>query len=126
MGKSKRILKAGKASIIVNEKIGDEKFMRIDFGDVGLKIGDTINFVEKPEIIFIVGSGDGTPGNGGSLIRYKNRKKIGSYSIRYMTKKLLKLENLPEDIDVWEYWTHRGKTLRQIYNERVNKDEFKL
>ena len=73
---------------------------KIDFGTVGVKIGDIIKF-QGNDIFFEVASGNGTPGNGGTLIRYADGSIIGSFSIRYLTRRLMKTE-LTEDIDVFE------------------------
>ena len=94
----------------------DEK---IDFGTIGVKIGDIITF-QGNDTLFSVTSGNGTPGNGGTLIGYADYSIVGSFSIRYLTKRLLGVE-LTDDIDVFELWSYKGRTLRSIYNENIEK-----
>jgi len=92
----------------------DEK---IDFGTIGIKIGDIITF-QGNDTLFSVASGRGIPGNGGTLIRYADERILMSFSIRYLTKRLLGTE-LPDDIDVFELWSYKGRTLRSIYDENI-------
>lgn len=91
----------------------------IDFGTLGLKIGDEICFKPTGEI-FQVGSGNGTPGNGGTLIRLPRpepRSGCSLFSILALSR-LLRGGNLPFDLDVYELWIYEGKTLREIYKKR--------
>ena len=95
----------------------------IDFGTLGLKIGDEICFKPTGEI-FHVGSGNGTPGNGGTLIRLPRpepRSGGSLFSIRALTR-LLRDGNLPYELDVYDLWTYKGKTFREIY-EGIEKIE---
>jgi len=87
---------------------------RIDFGDIGIKIGDEIVFDKQPEIVFVVCSGNGTPGNGGTLIRPKHSTENLNSSIKYITKRLLG-DRFTEDLDIFKLWSHKGETLRSIY-----------
>ncbi len=89
----------------------------IDFGHIGLRIGDAIQFDQRPEIRFIVGSGNGRPGQSGTMVQFKNGRETGYFSLRYMTRKLMGYR-FKEDQDIFELWSHRGKTLRAIYNEK--------
>jgi hypothetical protein len=89
----------------------------IDFGTLGLKIGDEVCFKPTGEI-FHVGSGDGTPGNGGTIIQTSEPDSNGCslFSIRAMTSRL-RDGNLPYELDVYQLWTYRGKTFREIYED---------
>ncbi len=90
----------------------------IDFGTLGLKIGDEISFKPTGEI-FHVGSGNGTPGNGGTLIRLTvpdSKSGCSLFSIRAMTRSL-RDGDLPYDLDVYQLWTYQGKTLLEIYEQ---------
>jgi len=84
-----------------------------DFGTLGLKIDDEICFRPTGQI-FKVGSGNGTPGNGGTMIQNPG---VGICSIRFMTRRLLNGE-LPDDLDIYELWEYRGKTFREISDEK--------
>ena len=99
---------------------------REHFGMIGLKIGERIKFRDC-EDVFIVSSGNGTPDNGGTLVRReKSRKKNYYYSLRSMTRRMLGLGELPEQIDIWSYWSNEGATLREMLNkaaENVNENE---
>ena len=90
----------------------------IDFGTLGLKIGDEICFKPTGEM-FHVGSGNGTPGNGGTIIHASepDSKGCSKFSIRALTR-LLRNGNLPYELDVYALWTYRGKTFREIFGNR--------
>ena len=88
---------------------------KIDFGTIGLKIGDEIVF-RKDKLKFIVASGDGTPENGGTIVAYPDDNFDQLYSLSYITKKILGNE-FDEGKDIFELWEHEGKTLRSIYNK---------
>lgn len=90
---------------------------KIDFGDVGVKIGDEIVLTQRPDVEIVVGSGAGVPGNGGTLVYYKDRRTEGLFSITLMTKKLLG-DEFPPDADIFSLWTYNGRTLRELYNEQ--------
>lgn len=83
-----------------------------DFGTLGLKIADEICFMPTGKI-FSIASGNGTSGNGGTLIQNPNTEG-GRYSIRAMTRLLLN-GKLPDNLDIYELWTYQGKTFRKIY-----------
>lgn len=87
----------------------------IDFGDIGIKIGDEIVFIPSDEV-FNVCSGDGTPGNGGTLISKKDDHVL--FTIKSITKKLLG-DSYSEDIDVFSLFKFSGKNLRDIYNDKI-------
>ncbi len=87
--------------------------MEIDFGTIGLKIGDEITFRGNKRK-FLVSSGNGTPGNGGTLVRYPNGDL---YSLRLITRKLMG-DDFKEEMDIFELWICEGKTLRQIYRDK--------
>ena len=89
----------------------------IDFGHLGLRVGDALQFDPRPAIRFVVGSGDGTPGKSGTLIQYRDGRETGYFSLRVMTRRLMG-HRFKEDQDIFELWSYRGKTLRAIYNER--------
>lgn len=86
---------------------------RIHFGTLGLKIDDKIRFIPTGKV-FRVGSGNGTPGNGGTLIQNPGHGR-GLYSIRLMTRLLMKADELQDDFDVYKQWEYNGKTLREIF-----------
>lgn len=92
----------------------DKLFQKIDFGTIGIKINDIIYFKENPEIWFKVGSGKGTPNNGGTLLIDNHDK--GLISLRLATKNILG-EGFNPDSDIFDLWTFRGTTLRDLYNE---------
>lgn len=53
-----------------------------DFGTIGLKIGDKITF-NKGNKQFIVASGNGTPGNGSTLVSHPGRYNCNYFSFYY-------------------------------------------
>jgi hypothetical protein len=61
---------------------------KIDFGVLGLKIGDQISFCQTGEE-FVVASGNGTPGNGGTLVLAPMFFPEGPCSLALLTKRLL-------------------------------------
>jgi hypothetical protein len=87
-----------------------------DFGTLGLKIDDEICFSPSGQI-YKVGSGNGTPGNGGTLIYNPDPEGCGRYSIRAITRRLLNGE-LPDELDIYQLWTYQGKTFREIFEEK--------
>lgn len=93
---------------------------KIDFGTIGVKIGDTIIF-EHTKTKYIVGSGEGTPGNGGTLIIWETE---GLRSIKSATRHLMGTE-YNEDLDLFSLWTFKGQTLRDLYkkNNHAEKDK---
>ncbi|MBS3810108.1 MAG: hypothetical protein KGY38_08145 [Desulfobacterales bacterium] len=84
----------------------------IDFGDIGLKIGDEIVFKENKQVL-VVGSGRGIPGNGGSLVHYPCCPG-NLFTLRLMTKSLLG-QKYAQEIDIWQLWEYQDKTLRDRY-----------
>lgn len=92
---------------------------REHFGMIRLQIGERIKFLNC-EDVFIVSSGNGTPDNGGTLVRrQKSRKKNHYFSLRCMTRQMLGCKELPEQTDIWSYWIYEGTTLR----EKLSKNE---
>ena len=90
---------------------------REHFGMIGLQIGERIKFRDC-EDVFIVSSGNGTPDNGGTLVRrQKSRKKNRFYSLRCMTRQMLGGKELPEQIDIWSYWVYNDITLREMLDK---------
>ncbi|MBU1053044.1 MAG: hypothetical protein KKC46_04340 [Proteobacteria bacterium] len=90
---------------------------KIDFGDVGIKIGDLVIFSETGDQ-FYIGSGKGVLGNGGGLLSYADESYTGLHSIRLITKRYLG-GKFDDNIDEYELFTYEGKTLRQIYNDKI-------
>lgn len=88
----------------------------IHFGTIGLKIGDRIRF-RNDNIYFIVSSGEGTPNNGGTLVRGQNWTRNELWSLRLATRRLLGAK-FHDGIDAWSYWSYKGKTLREIYESK--------
>lgn len=87
----------------------------IHFGTIGLKIGDKITFRDDNDV-FVVSSGNGTPDNGGSLVSYEDGREEGLFSLRFMTRMLLG-DEFSDQTDIWNYWKHQGRTLREIFEE---------
>ncbi len=83
---------------------------KIHFGTLGLKTGDTITFIPTGEEIRVA-SGQGTPDNGGTLVRFPDNRDDVSYSIRAMTRKLTG-DKFNEAADVWRLWHYQGEDLR--------------
>lgn len=83
---------------------------KIHFGTLGLKKGDTITFIPTGEEIR-VSSGQGTPDNGGTLVRFPDNRDDASYSIRAMTRRLAG-DRFNEDADVWRLWQYQDEDLR--------------
>jgi len=96
---------------------------KIDFGTIGIKIGDKITFKYTGEV-FLVASGNGTPGNGGTMVKYKNINGIGLYSLRLMTR-IIMGGIIPEEIDIFSLWTYKGKTLRSLHEENKLRGKLK-
>ena len=92
---------------------------KMDFGTVGIKIGDKVSFKDS-DIGFLVASGNGTPGNGGTMVKYEDRREIGGFSLLYMTRRLLG-GIIPEKTDIFELWTYKDETLRSIHNRNMGK-----
>ena len=89
----------------------------IDFGTIGLKIGDTIIF-EPSKSEYKVGSGTGVPGNGGTLIQWETGILR---SIKSATGALMGKE-FNEDSDLFSLWTFKGRTLRELHeNNSIRK-----
>ncbi len=87
------------------------------FGMIGLKIGDKIRFRDDPEEVVVVSYGNGTPDNRAIFVSYPDRRELDLFSLRLMTRLMLGIRELPEDIDIWEYWLYRNKTLREMLDE---------
>lgn len=83
---------------------------KIDFGTIGVKIGDTITF-EPCKKEYLVGSGTGVPGNGGTLIQWENGELR---SIRNATR-ILMGNDFNEESDLFTMWTFKGHTLRELH-----------
>ena len=99
---------------------------RIDFGDIGIKIGDEIVFRMQPTLPFVVASGNGTPGNGGTLVKYSApNTPRAAFSLRAITRQLLG-SAFSHDSDIYELWSYRGRTLRSLYNTRGSHSSFLL
>jgi len=90
---------------------------RFHFGLIGLKIGDEITF-KKNARKFIVSSGNGTPDNGGTLVCDPENYNDGSYSLRYITRRLLGNE-FDESIDIPSMWEYQGCILREMYDKSI-------
>jgi len=86
---------------------------KIDFGTIGVKIGDMIVF-EPQKKEYNVGSGDGTPGNGGTLIQWETE---GLRSIKSATRHLMGTD-YREEADLFSMWTFNGRTLRDLHEKR--------
>jgi len=85
---------------------------KIDFGTIGVKIGDILVF-EHTKRKYIVGSGDGVPGNGGSLIRWETE---GLRSIKSATRHIMG-SMYSEEADLFIMWTFNGRTLRDLHEK---------
>lgn len=82
---------------------------KIDFGTIGLKIGDIIIF-ELTKKKYIVSSGNGIPGNGGTLIQWGTE---GLRTIKSATRYLMGPEYI-EEADLFSMWSYNGRTLRDL------------
>ena len=85
---------------------------KIDFGTIGIKIGDIITFQPANEK-YMVGSGNGTPGNGGTLLIDPKNKSLSS--LLFVTKYLLD-EEFNYNIDIFQLWYYKGQSLRALHN----------
>mgnify|MGYP001337758442 CR=1 FL=1 len=92
--------------------------IKTDFGTIGIKIGDIITF-EPLKKEFKVGSGDGVPGNGGTMIYWREEGNHELASLRYATRYLMK-EAFQEDADIFALWTYNGQTLRDIHKRNMH------
>lgn len=88
----------------------------IHFGTLGLKIGDEITYI-KDDTKFIVSSGNGTPENGGTMIRYHGDDSNHHYSLRYMSRRLMG-DEFDETKDIFELWAYEGETLTKIWRKK--------
>ena len=86
---------------------------KIDFGTIGVKIGDIIVF-KNTKNKYKVGSGAGVPGNGGTLIQWGTE---GLRSIKSATRQLMGTE-YKEEADLFSMWTFNGRTLRDLHEKR--------
>jgi hypothetical protein len=86
----------------------------IDFGIIGLKIDDEIQYRETGGTFKVSSEG------GGTLVRYPGGSC--SYSLKYLTRKL-QGEKFDESKDIFEQWKFNGKLLRSICD---TKDRPKL
>ena len=91
--------------------------IKIDFGTIGIKIGDIITF-EPLKKEFKVGSGAGVPGNGGTMIYWREEGNHELASLRYATRFLMK-DAFREDADIFKLWTYNGQTLREIHERNM-------
>ena len=80
------------------------------FGLIGLKIGDEITFQDSVTTVTI-GSGNGTPDNGGTLV--SRREEPGLISLRLLTRNLL-ANAWRDDLDIWKCWRYENRTLREM------------
>lgn len=106
----------------------------IHFGTIGVKIDDRIVFKEYGLEVFVA-SGDGSPSNGGRLVRFQTEadlqkhfeagalEALGAealhtlYDLPYATRLLLK-DRWDPRMDVFELWTSNGRSLRSLYEEK--------
>jgi hypothetical protein len=93
----------------------------IDFGDIGLKIGDVIQFSFNKEL-YTVASGAGVPGNGGTLVENPDKKEGGLISLRLLTRRKMGI-HFDEDMDIFQVYTFKGRPLRTIYQEKIKVNE---
>lgn len=84
----------------------------LHFGLIGLTIGDFIDF-KHDNVRAMVASGDGTPENGGSMVRVPDIDPVVAYSLKAMTRKLLD-GKLDEATDIWDLWLYEGTSLREM------------
>ncbi|MBN1461457.1 MAG: hypothetical protein JXA57_18165 [Armatimonadetes bacterium] len=91
----------------------------IDFGSLGLDIGDVIVHVSGPRR-YVVCSGRRPPGiGGGTLLRPVDGPGNILYSLRCMTRRI---EGQPtENDDIWLRWLYRGQTLRAIHRRLARR-----
>ncbi len=86
----------------------------IDFGTIGLKIGDVITFIRNNQNFIVTTEG------GSSLICYDKENEPRTvfwqqYTLKCMTRGLIGDE--VDVVDIFELWEHEGKTLRSIHNK---------
>lgn len=98
---------------------------KIDFGTIGIKIGDTINFIRDPSITYKIGSGNGTPDNGGTLLIDEDNGSLSSITV--ITKKLMG-KDFNTDLDIFELWLYKGETLRTMNSKKriFNVEKYNL
>ena len=58
-------------------------------------------------------SGNGTPGNGGLLLRKEGSLKDFLYSLTLVTQRLLG-KRYRSNMDIFDWWSYKGKTLREM------------
>jgi hypothetical protein len=90
----------------------------IDFGTIGVKIGDTIVF-EGNKNKYKVGSGAGVPGNGGTLIQWATGELR---SIKSATR-ILMGDDFSEESDLFSMWTFKGRTLRELHDQNRERNK---
>lgn len=98
----------------------------IDFGILGLPAGEEIKF-EKTGAIYVVSSGNGTPGNGGTIVVPADEVNPYLRSIRLATRELLG-EGFDREADVFSFWTYRGAKLSELYakaRQAILKNDYK-
>ena len=86
---------------------------KIDFGTIGIKIGDRITFQNNSQV-FLVASG-----NGGTLIKHEKMKGLGLFSLKLITRRLMG-GIIPEEVDIFSLWTYKGKTLRSLHERNIS------
>ncbi|MGD0712487.1 MAG: hypothetical protein ABR968_15025 [Bacteroidales bacterium] len=97
-----------------------ENEMKVDFGTIGLAIGDEIIFRDGKTRAEVCSSG------GGTLVSFTGFEELNEYgadscSLFILTRGIMKqpIENNIKDI--FSMWFFKGKSLLEMYNERINK-----
>ncbi len=91
----------------------------IDFGDIGLKIGDEI-VLDKTGARFMVASGSGEAGNGGTLV--SSADHAGElFTLETAARRALGGSLSPE-IDLFSLFSRDGQTLRSLYEKKAHKE----
>jgi hypothetical protein len=86
----------------------------INFGSIGLKIGDLITITGNGQEFIVASEG------GGTLIRYYDDEPrtpfLQLFSLRRMTRMLIndEIDHVP---DIFELWQHEGRSLRNIFQQ---------
>lgn len=92
---------------------------KICSGTIGLKTGDEILFQNDPKQVFLVEGSNADPLRRGNAIKYIDEPE-NSYNLKVITIRLLEYD-YSEETDIFEQWTHKGKTLRSIFEEKKAK-----
>ena len=84
---------------------------RFDFSAIGIEMGDPIHFRKGDTAVIAASTAP--------LVKYADGRDPTVYSLSIMTKRLLgydRYQVLPDDVDYYELWLFKGRSLRSIFN----------